>query len=145
MPRILQNMIVACFLLAAGPSASFCQTGHILTVKVLDARNSKPLRHIRLWLGWSKGSQSPSAETNDAGTAVFHLPDPLPDGRPWLSCRFVVICSGSRVSIDQVLARGTVAENNRGKAKLSGNPSPGELVIFARRLSVFQRIRDVLD
>jgi hypothetical protein len=138
--RILRIFSAICLLIAAVPSASFCQSGHILTVRVLDARNGKPLRHIRLWLGWSKVPQLPSVETNDAGVAVFHLPDPLPDGRPWLSCRSSVICSSSRVPIDQVLAKGAVAENNRGKAKFSNTANTGELVIFARRLTVLRRI-----
>jgi hypothetical protein len=127
-------------LIAAVPSASFCQTGHILTVSVLDARSSKPLKHIPLWLGWLKGPQLPTVETNDAGIAVFHLPDPLPGGRPWLSSPFIDFCSDSEVSIDQASAKGKVGENTCGNAKFSGNPSPGELVIFGRRLNLFQRI-----
>jgi hypothetical protein len=44
------------------------------------------------------------------------------------------------VPIDQVLAKGAVAENNRGKAKFSNTANTGELVIFARRLTVLRRI-----
>jgi hypothetical protein len=76
------NLMVVCFFIVAVPSANFCQTGHILTVRVLDARSGKPLKHIRLWLGWYQGPQLPNAETNDAGMAAFHVPDPLPGGRP---------------------------------------------------------------
>jgi hypothetical protein len=143
--KILKIFSAACMLVAFIPPPSFCQTGNILTVRVLDARNGTPLRHIRLWLGWSKGPQLPGVETNDAGIAVFHLPEPLPGGRPWLSCHSVVICSSSTVPIDQVLAKGTVTENSRGKAKFSETPNPGEFVIFARRLTVLQRIKDFWD
>jgi hypothetical protein len=142
--KILKIFIVVCLLSAAVLSASFCQTGHILTVRVLDARNGKPLKHIRMWLGWLKGPQLPMVETNDAGIAAFHLPDPLPGGRPWISSPFIDFCSGREVAIDQVSDKGTVGENNCGKAKFSGNPNLGELVIFGRRLNVFQRIWNLL-
>jgi hypothetical protein len=142
---MLMNLMVVCFFIAAVPSANFCQTGHILTVTVLDARSGKPLKHIRLWLGWYQGPQLPNAETNDAGMAAFHVPDPLPGGRPWISSPFIDFCSDWEVAIDQVWAKGRVGENNCGAAKFSGNPDPGELVIFARRLNVFQRIKDLLD
>lgn len=79
-------------------------------------------------------------ETNEGGSAAFQLPDPLPGGRPWISSPFIDFCSDWEVSIDQVSATGTVGENNCGKAKTPGNPDPGELVIFGRRLNLFQRI-----
>jgi hypothetical protein len=79
-------------------------------------------------------------ETNEGGSAAFQLPDPLPGGRPWISSPFIDFCSDWEVSIDQVSTKGTVGENNCGKAKFSGNPDPGELVIFGRRLNLFQRI-----
>ena len=142
--RILKVFIVVCWFIAAVPSASFCQTGHILNVRLLDARSGKPLKHLRLWLGWYKGPQLPNVETNDAGIAAFHVPDPLPGGRPWISSPFIDFCSGREVAIDQVSDKGTVGENNCGKAKFSGNPNLGELVIFGRRLNVFQRIWNLL-
>jgi hypothetical protein len=143
--RILKIFTAACLLVAFIPSASFCQTRRILTVRVLDARNGKPLSHVPLGLSWLKGPQLPTVETNDAGIAAFHLPDPLPGGRARLSSFFIDMCSDWEVSIDQVSAKGIVGENNCGEAKFSGNPNPGELVIFARRLNVFQRIKDLLD
>src|SRR5580700_1361629 len=51
-PRILKNLIVVWLFIAALAPAGFFQTEHILTVKVLDARNGKPLKHMRLWLAW---------------------------------------------------------------------------------------------
>jgi hypothetical protein len=117
----------------------------MLTVRVLDARYGKPLRHVRLWLGWLKGPLLPNVETNDAGIAAFHLPDPLPGGRARLSSPFIDMCSDWEVSIDQVSAKGKVGENDCGKAKFSGSPHPGELVIFGRSLNVFQRIKNLLD
>jgi len=91
-----------------------------------------------------KGPELPNVETNAAGIAAFHLPDPLPAGHPWLSSPFIDICSNPDVSIDQVLVKGMAGENNCGAGKFSGNPSPGELVIFGRRLNVFQRIWNLL-
>jgi hypothetical protein len=144
MSRILKNSMLTCFFIAAVPSASFCQTGDILTVMVLDAKNGKPLKHVRIWLGWLKGPVLPNVETNHAGIAAFHLPNPLPAAHPWLSSPFIDICSNLDVSIDQVLVKGIAGENNCGAAKFSGNPNPGELVIFGRRLNVFQRIWNLL-
>jgi hypothetical protein len=92
-----------------------------------------------------KGPLLPNVETNDAGIAAFHLPDPLPRGRPWINSPFIDFCSGSEISIDPVSAKGSMGENSCGKAKSSGNPNPGELVIFGRSLNVFQRIRNFLD
>jgi len=86
------------------------------------------------------GPPLPNVETNDAGSAAFHLSDPLPGGRPSLISPFIDFCSNWAVSMDQVLIQGEAGENNCGAAKFSGNPNPGELVIFARRLKVFQRI-----
>jgi len=92
-----------------------------------------------------KGPELPFAEPNDAGIAVLQLPDPLPAGRARISSPFIEFCSDREVSIDQVLAKGTVGENDCGKAKFSGTPAPGELVIFGRTLNVFQRIRNFFD
>jgi hypothetical protein len=143
--RIWKLCNVACLLIAAVPSASFCQTGHVLTIRVLDARNGKPLRNVPLGLSWLKGPRLPTVETNDAGIAAFHLPHPLPGGRARLSSFFIDMCSDWEVPIDQVSANGMVGENNCGKAKSSGIPAPGELVIFARSPNVFQRIKKFLD
>jgi hypothetical protein len=90
------------------------------------------------------GPQLPNVETNAAGIAAFHLPDPLPGGRPSLISPFIDICSKRAVSLDQVLSKGEAGENNCGAAKFSENPNPGELVIFGRRLNVFQRIWNLL-
>ncbi len=140
MSKILKNLIVACLFIAAVSSAAFCQTEHILTVKVLDARNGKPLKHMRLWLAWENGPELPNVQTNDAGIAVFHLPDPLPDGHPRLSSPFIDIRSSSKDSIDQVFDHGIAGENSNGTVKFLGNPKPGEVVSYARRLNLFQRM-----
>jgi len=144
MSRILKNLMSICFFIAAVPSASFCQTEQVLTVRILDARNGKPLKHVRLWLVWFKGPQLPNVQTNDAGIASFDPPDPLPRGRPSISSPFIGFCSDSEISFDQVLIKGIAGRNDCGAAKFSGNPNPGELVIFARRLNVFQRIWNLL-
>jgi len=39
--------MLICFFIAAVPSASFCQAGQVLTVRILNARNGKPLKHVR--------------------------------------------------------------------------------------------------
>ena len=141
-PRILKNLIVVWLFISALAPAGCCQTEPILTVKVLDARNGKPLKHMRLWLARTNRPQLPNVRTNDGGIAVFHLPDPLPNGRPWLSSPFVEIRSSSKDSSDQVFLQGIDGENSDGTVKFPGNPNPGKLVLFVRRLNVFQRRYD---
>jgi hypothetical protein len=96
------------------------------------------LKHMRLWLAWTNGPELPNVQTNAGGIAVFHLPDPLPNGRAWLSSPFVEIRSSSKDSSDQVFLQGMDGENSDGTVKFPGNPNPGKLVLFVRRLNVFQ-------
>lgn len=140
MSKILQNVIVVWLFAAAIPPAGFCQKGHTLTVKVLDAKSSRAIKHMRLWLAWTNGPELPSVQTNDAGIAVFHLPDPLPDGHPWIWSWFIDMRVTPVDSIDRVFDHGIAGENSNGTVKFPGNPNPGELVIYARRVKVFQRM-----
>jgi hypothetical protein len=140
MSRPLRISILTCFLIATIPSPTFCQTGHDLKVRVLDARTGKPLNHVLLWLDWTSGPHLPKQQTNDDGIAIFRLPDPLPRDSPWLTSPFIKNCASDEVAIQRVLIRGLVEENNCGTAMFAGIPKNGELVIFARRLNVWQRL-----
>jgi hypothetical protein len=98
MSKILKGLMLVCCFIAAVPSASFCQKGRVLTVRVLDARNGKTLKQVRRWL----------------------------TGRPRINAPWIELCSGWEVSMDQVLAKGRAGANGCGGAKFSGTPAPGE-------------------
>ncbi len=138
---------VVALCIAFAISAPAC-LGQALTVRVIDAKSLKPVkgRTVRVQfedispLRWRGGYVD--KVTNKEGKAVFQLPAPLPD--------HVVVahqipnwrqCSPPQYDTRQVLRSGVVGEDACMYADLEFTAKPGEIVIFVRYVSFWERLR----
>lgn len=143
-------------------SLLFFLTSHVqaapkdVTVRLVNARSGKPLSKALVTIFFWKGTWTFPHEpfpkhddelTNDAGLAVFHLIEPLPEhlgfsiGSPWdvSGC-----CCHQNFSLETVLQAGVVAgydESKCGKLKRQVSAKPGEVVIFEKKLTFWEKMR----
>ena len=134
---------------------------HSISVKVLDAETGQPVKKIRVSLDSkphvkqslnaktdSQDSkphvkQSLNAKTDSHGVAWFHLSGPLPERvGPSVSPIEFRSCSDLEFVTDQILRTGIVGGNTcRGsKPKVSVTPEAGQLVVFGKRITWWQRV-----
>jgi hypothetical protein len=121
--------------------------GHI-TVRLMDASNGKPLKGVSLGFEFTtetgRALKFWNAVTNTEGRVVISLPEPVPE-RIVISYspNEVGSCSDVDFLIARVLKAGIVAEYkcNDDKTKWPSKATPGELVLFARRVSLWERIK----
>jgi hypothetical protein len=85
-PRViglLVNLIVLIATITAGHSICYGDTGHRLSVRILDAKSGKPIKRVSVGLlvtnekGRSVGLLD--AVTNSEGVAAFDLSEPVPE------------------------------------------------------------------
>lgn len=140
--NFLNIAILSAFVIAAAPPLAHGQTRYDLKIRVLNARNGKVLKNVYVSLHWLHGPILPIQKTNGDGVVIFHLPDALPKTLgPFVDSFELQICSDTIHPIDQILEAGELSDNNCGKAKKYARaPEPGEMIIFAKRLNVFQRL-----
>ena len=117
-----------------------------LTVRLLDARHGKPLARISVGiLVWQQGRTVDlgDAVTNANGVAIFHLPDVIPE-RIGISHSPIELrwCSDEAFATAEILKIGKVAEHkcHQGKFKTTPTAAAGELVVFARRVTRWERV-----
>lgn len=140
-------------LLVATPLALSAQvkktpTAHI-TVLVINPRSGKPLKRafvsMGMWIGKTDVDTPATSigKTDSKGEATFQVPQ----STPWhisfsLSPPDHEFCSTLEFSTDEVLRAGTVATYDAtcGKLKWHGSVNPGEVVIFVRKLNVWQQM-----
>jgi hypothetical protein len=119
----------------------------VIYIKILDADTNRPVKRVRAGLnaldkkGWPKTTLN--AETGAGGIAVFHLGDPVPE-------RFELIfapdefglCSNVEFSTDEVLGRGVVSTDTCKSSgpKYSGEAKPGQLIVFGKKVGLWERI-----
>jgi hypothetical protein len=118
-----------------------------LTLRLLDPGNGKPLARVYLGiLVWQQGRavELAHAVTNADGIVTFHLPDMIPervgithspDELNW--------CSDNAFPTSEILKTGIVALDkcDQGKLKTTPTAAAGELVLFARRVTFWERVR----
>jgi hypothetical protein len=121
----------------------------------MDARSGKPLKGILVemfaWHGQSSprsegsGNTKVQATTNEEGRAIFHLDEPLPE-----KVGFLLVppddfggCWGQQFSPQEVLQSGAVANfaPKCGRLKWKPFPKPGEIVIFEKKLTSWEKMR----
>ena len=140
--------------LACSLSAPFCRAENV-TVHVLNVKDGSGFKNIpiEVLFGYPKVKGPPlSMTTGVDGTAVFTLPDPVPE-------RFlvetavwgkIVSCSLPSFTTREVLHRGVVATIRRRDSKCcphgrpNGTPMarPGEVFVFVRTLRWFENMQD---
>ena len=109
------RLLIATVFTAAVSSLFFCQAGSRLSVRLLDAKNGKPLKGVAVFLmirNENGKSLSPSrATTNAEGIAFLNLPEPAPEN--------IELSYSSDAA----------------------TPKAGEVVVFGHRISLWERIR----
>ena len=136
--------------LTSGPSQSNAQSSlsiYSISVRVLDSETGKPLKGIWVPLSELSEKYKPkkvlNAKTNSRGIAEFQLPEPLPERIEFsFGPDEFASCSEVQFAIDQILKTGVVAGNRcaTSKPKSSARAAKGELVIFGKRITLWQRI-----
>jgi hypothetical protein len=117
---------------------------HSISVKVLEAETGQPVKGIWVPLDDKLQLKQPlNAKTDSHGIAGFHLSGPLPEriGLSFSPFEFGS-CSEVEFLTDQILRTGVVAGNTcrSSKPKPSVNPEAGQLVVFGKRVTLWQRV-----
>jgi hypothetical protein len=135
--------VFMCFVAAASvPSGE--NADHV-SVRVLDAATGRPIKGASLLLGVPPGNKNENRlrdETDSEGSATFHLVDPIPERISLIIGPEIELCPQTAFVTEQILATGVVADDKcKGpRFKFNGSPKPGELVVFVRRVSVWERM-----
>jgi hypothetical protein len=117
-----------------------------LTVIVLDGNTGKPIKgvHALSVISVEGRPKGLNQETNGNGVAVFHLTDSIPErfGFDFPVEEFGLCSDGMPFSTEQVLKTGIVSRNTCAGARFqySAPPRPGEVVVFGKRVTLWQRI-----
>jgi hypothetical protein len=130
-----------------GGSQQASSAGHYISVLVLDGKNGKPIANESVLVcsvrGNRKLSQTQSPRSNSRGVADIFLADPLPEriGISFGALDFAS-CSDVAFSTDQILHGGIVARNTCADPKVYSSHAPvvGQIVIFGRRITLWDRI-----
>jgi len=121
--------------------------GHSFSVKLLDSVTGKPVKNVwvlpRELREPSRFGNISTVKTDSHGIANFPLPEPPPERiRFLISPDEFVSCSEAEFLTDQILRSGVVGGNACAgkKTKPSSNAAAGQLVIFGKRVTLWQRI-----
>ncbi|HEV2418366.1 MAG TPA: hypothetical protein VGX94_11215 [Terriglobia bacterium] len=129
----------------------------VVTVRVIDARNGKPYRKLRLLVEFLRAEWSPhgyktSAEakanliskevktTDDKGEVTFSLSTPLPGViSVWSG---PMACGAGYFNTHVVMTQGAVGENHCktkwAKSGIKFQTKPGEIIYFATHVGLFE-------
>ena len=145
-PRPL--LVFAALLMGFANPAHCADTTRHISVRLLNAANGRPFKDVKvalmIWSDKDNFTWGAQANTNAEGVALLELPGQIP-GRIglWYTRDDIRSCSHMPVATAQVLNVGLVADNTcKGdKFLYRANPQPGEIVVFARPVSVWERMR----
>jgi hypothetical protein len=115
-------------------------------VRLLDGTDGKPITRFWITLRVPKGDKRANRwvdKTDSKGVVSFPLTDPIPDSISPILGNEAYLCSDVTFSTDQILKTGIVPIiNARTPASIStAARGPGELVVFAKRVSLWERIK----
>jgi len=112
-----------------------------IQIKVLDAKNGKPFKHVNLTVGTNGAiASSVHIETDRAGLALVQV---VPSGSISVyATGYQTDCRPSAeqtksFSFDEVVTAGISIANSCGKAAYIA--APGELVLFVRKTTLLER------
>lgn len=119
-----------------------------IRVRLIDPRSGKPLKQVDIAMtAWNKPTTTPGisiATTSQGGDAIFLLSQPLPEHVAFGSAPpDFVGCSGAATfSPQKIIQEGAVGtyDTRCGKLNWHGTASPGEVIIFVRKLSLWDKI-----
>lgn len=140
----LAGLILVIAVAAVLPPTCLSQSDATITVRVLKAKDGKPVKDafIRLFYPNRTGERYrpavASARTNGGGIAVLSLPEPVPEHIDLYYSTFNKFYACSHVkalSTAEILKNGMVASSDCPGSKFQylGAPKPGELVVLGRR------------
>jgi hypothetical protein len=146
--KITKWLILVLIVFVILPSHLLPETNsHDVSIKLVSATDGRPQTGIHFALSIAdprlKTRGLVNAKTNSQGVAVFRIPDPLPER---VSLVFApdefMLCSEVEFSTDQILRSGAIGTNTCGNATISASmrPKPGELALFGKSVTLWQRI-----
>ena len=150
---ILIRAYAALFLALLIATLSSISPGHstsFITVRVLNAKNGRPLKGAMIGLvdpKREKPNQNPiitSAKTDADGVVNFRIPEGVTDIVIFYGDDLVDRCTPpSPFSVDEIVRSGVIGANNcpHGKFQYQGMRKPGELIIFGRPLSWWETMK----
>jgi hypothetical protein len=151
------EILIGCAVLLSSvgiPASSLAQD---ITLQLIDAKTGKPLKSLhvqmRAWDGEphvpSRPGPTPKVEnfqatTDSEGRAVFHLPGPVPDnlGFDFGGPDVLRGCSAKIFLTADVLRTGVIADysvKSCGKLKRQASAQPGEVIIFEKKTTGWDR------
>ncbi|MGA7854588.1 MAG: hypothetical protein WCA15_14775 [Candidatus Acidiferrales bacterium] len=123
------------------------QNTNCVSMRVLNAKNAKPLRSVAVKVfSFVKPDSYPilfEGKTDTAGGIRFCLGESIPAQLFYSFGKHFYRCSDSEVDTAALLKRGLVDRRDqcgRGKPKYDGQPQPAELVVFAQPWSLEEKI-----
>jgi hypothetical protein len=144
---------LAIFFLLAGMSAGTILAGadHIVALHIVDAKTGKPIKRVSAsMVVWNEHGQIETlsqGKTNSEGVIVFHLSEPLPDRVGFnFAPDELKYCSDLAFSTAEILKVGLLAQNKWQTDKTISplGRKPGEITLFAQRVSLGERMRKEL-
>jgi hypothetical protein len=124
--------------------------GHHIYVLLLSGKSDKPVADVWVLLKGvgenGKIIRPQSVRSNSQGIAEFSLADPMPERVGLDFGTEFASCSDVQFLTDQILKSGVIAKNTCSDEKVYSSHSPvaGQLVVFGRRITLWERIRQEL-
>lgn len=142
--------MVVCASDVGGPNEHHSNRFSDISVRLLDYRNGEPVTGIVVALGMtnedghSKPGPLPIATSDSHGIAEFHLPKPVERKLylVWPPNYGFRSCGWDLTRTELILSTGVVDPRSCGNDKIRSAivPKPGELVVFGRRVSAWERM-----
>jgi hypothetical protein len=150
------RILIPLFIIVVGAA---CSSAQEISVRLLNAKSGKPLPKVALTMFSYNGDvkfergksfpkwKTPDETTDSQGRAVFHLPEARPEhinflvGEPW---NFWGCCCRQPLSPESVLRSGEIAqydEHTCGRLTRHATAQPGEVIIFERKMTFWDRVR----
>jgi len=139
----------------SGLLLSTVSVGQTVTVRVIDSRNGQPFqkKNVSISLIYERSDKSPakqnpalSLQTDGNGTVEFSLPEPAPEHlgiHVQLTSEHLKCGCDLLVATKEVLNNGLAGPPPDGNSKKSRpfmSPHPGEVLVFARPLTLAERL-----
>jgi hypothetical protein len=148
-----QRLGVALSLLFAGTTAGviFAGAEHFVALRIVDAKTGKPIKKVSArMVKWNERGQIEmlsEGKTNAEGIIVFRLFEPLPERVGFdFAPDELKYCSDLAFSIAEIMNVGLLAHNNC-QTDTTISPlrrKPGEITLFAQKVSLGERVRKEL-
>lgn len=144
-PGVLLLSVLAVVLVGAPTSLA----GRDIRVKLIEGRSGKPMNQqlVELYLGDPASGPAPTikARTGSDGVARFTVADSTTTVWIYVDNGRILPCARQEpLSVDRILNEGIAEENrcpHRGKAANFPRASPGEVIVFVRNRTFWERIQ----